>query len=63
MTGVETEPNPDVRYEALLDAHASLSEAESAALNARLILILSNEVDQEAFLKCVAAARETAEAL
>lgn len=31
-------------YEALIRAHDGLDEAESAALNARLILILANEV-------------------
>jgi hypothetical protein len=41
------EPNvadQDGFYAALLDAHAGLSEAESAALNARLVLILANHV-------------------
>lgn len=53
-------PDHDRRYQALLDVHRGLSEAESAALNSRLILILSNEIsDQEAFLRCVQAARET----
>lgn len=31
-------------YEALLAAHRGLSEAESHALNARLVLFLANEV-------------------
>lgn len=54
--------DPDRRYAALLDAHQGLSEAESAALNSRLILILSNEIaDQGVFLKCIELARETAE--
>ncbi len=31
-------------YEALIDAHRNMSEAESAAYNARLILVLANQV-------------------
>lgn len=34
----------DAFYEALLKAHEGLSEAESAALDARLVLILANQV-------------------
>ena len=37
-------------YAALLAAHKGLSEAESAALNARLILILANHVGEKATL-------------
>lgn len=40
--------NPDFPaddfYAALLEAHRGLTEAESHALNARLVLILANEV-------------------
>jgi len=35
---------PDDFYEVLLKAHDGLSKAESDALNARLILILSNHI-------------------
>ena len=38
-------------YEALLDAHQGLSEADSAALNARLILVLANHIGDVAVLK------------
>ena len=31
-------------YEALMNAHDGLSEAESHALNARLVLLMANEV-------------------
>lgn len=31
-------------YEALIRGHEGLSDAESAALNARLILVLANEI-------------------
>ena len=36
--------NGDDFYVALLDAHSGLSEADSTRLNARLILLLANEV-------------------
>lgn len=42
-----TAPNletPDATYAALIAAHDGLSEAESHALNARLVLILMNQV-------------------
>lgn len=41
------EPNieqPDDFYEALIEAHRGLSPAQSEALNARLILLLANQV-------------------
>ena len=37
-------------YAALLAAHKSLSDAESQALNARLVLILANHVGDRAIL-------------
>ncbi len=52
-------------YEQLLDAHAGLSAAESELLNARLILLLANQVGNAQVLReCIAAAkaRETAPA-
>ncbi|MEL6570075.1 MAG: DUF2783 domain-containing protein [Pseudomonadota bacterium] len=42
--------DPDGFYAALIDAHDGLSDAESAALNARLILILSNHIGDIAVL-------------
>ena len=45
-------------YEQLLDAHAGLDEEKSALLNARLILLLANQVGDAKVLKeCVEAAR------
>jgi hypothetical protein len=35
-------PDPDMFYAALLAAHKGLTEDESHALNARLVLILAN---------------------
>lgn len=37
-------PNGDDFYEKLLNAHEGLSKEQSDALNARLILILSNHI-------------------
>ncbi|MDA5194808.1 DUF2783 domain-containing protein [Govanella unica] len=44
-------PDPDCFYEALIEAHQGLSAAESAALNARLILILANQVGDMSLLR------------
>ena len=59
------EPNiaqPDDFYQALIEAHAGLTETQSAALNARLILLLANQVGDLATLKeALAAARATLE--
>ena len=51
-------PDADGFYEQLLDAHQGLSEHESQLLNARLILLLANQVGDGKVLKdCVEAAR------
>ena len=48
----------DAFYEQLLDAHEGLDEKQSALLNARLILLLANQVGDPKVLKdCVEAAR------
>jgi len=48
----------DAFYEQLLAAHEGLAEADSARLNARLILLLANQVgDQQVLADCIAAAR------
>jgi hypothetical protein len=36
--------SPDDFYEALIDAHRELDNAESHALNARLVLLLANHI-------------------
>ena len=36
--------DPDRFYEALLNAHQGLSAAQSEALNARIILVLANQI-------------------
>ncbi|MDO9131950.1 DUF2783 domain-containing protein [Hydrogenophaga sp.] len=49
----------DAFYEQLLDAHAGLSRDDSELLNARLILLLANQIGDAGVLKaCVAAARD-----
>ena len=62
MAALNTEPNiaaPDDFYEALIDAHRDLTEAESALVNAKLILLLANHVgDAEVLRAALAAARE-----
>jgi len=46
-------------YEQLLDAHQGLSAEQSELLNARLILLLANQVgDAQVLRQCVTAARE-----
>ena len=61
MTTLNTEPNvpvPDDFYQDLIDAHRDLTEAQSALLNARLILLLANHVGDPATLReALAAAR------
>ena len=52
MGKLNTNPNvayADSVYQKLIDAHAGLSDADSIALNARLILLLINHIgDREA---------------
>jgi Protein of unknown function (DUF2783) len=45
-------------YEALLDAHSGLSPEQSALLNARLILLLANQIgDAKVLTDCIALAK------
>lgn len=57
---MKTEPNvknPDAFYEAWLDAQRGLTDEQCALLNARLVLLLANQVGDECVLAdCVAAA-------
>ena len=51
---------PDDFYEALIEAHAGLSEDESMRLNARLILLLANHIGERVILdQAIAAAKAT----
>lgn len=48
----------DAFYEQLLDAHQGLSREASELLNARLILLLANQVgDAKVLRECIEAAR------
>lgn len=57
-----TQPNlarPDDFYEALIDMHRDLSEEQSQAANARLILLLANHIgDLAVLLDAIREARE-----
>ena len=49
--------DPDRFYEQLLDAHAGLSREQSELFNARLILLLANQVgDAQVLQECLRAA-------
>ena len=49
---------PDDFYQALIDAHAGLTDEQSAALNARLVLLLANQIgDLNTLRQAIAAAR------
>jgi len=51
----------DAFYESLLDAHQGLSREQSELLNARLILLMANQIGNTALLQaCIAAAVEPA---
>jgi hypothetical protein len=59
---LNTQPNlarPDDFYEALIDMHRDLDDAQSQAANAKLILLLANHIgDHDVLLAALAAARE-----
>ncbi|WP_210730445.1 DUF2783 domain-containing protein [Roseicyclus persicicus] len=61
MGKLTLDPNlaaPDDAYAALIEAHEGLTREESEALNARLILILMNQVgDLHVIREALAAAR------
>lgn len=49
----------DAFYETLLDAHTGLSREQSELLNARLVLVMANQIGDTALLQaCIAAARQ-----
>lgn len=62
MTTLITEanlPRPDDFYQVLTDMHRDLSEEQSADVNARLILLLSNHIgDQSVLEEAMKIARE-----
>ena len=49
----------DAFYECLLDAHAGLSREQSEALNARLVLVLANQVGStQTLMACLKVAQQ-----
>ncbi|OZI72446.1 DUF2783 domain-containing protein [Bordetella genomosp. 2] len=53
-------PAPDAFYEALIDTHRDLDDAQSAELNAALILLLANHIgDMEVLRDALARARRS----
>ena len=53
--------DPDGVYADLIEAHEGLTEAQSHALNARLILVLANHIgDRETFAQALEAAADRA---
>lgn len=63
---MKTSPNlqdADGFYEQLLDAHTGLSREQSELLNARLILLLANQIgNKDVLAECIAAARQLPQA-
>ncbi|MDQ7956011.1 MAG: DUF2783 domain-containing protein [Rhodocyclaceae bacterium] len=61
MSALVTTPNlqsPDDFYQALIDAHQGLTDDQSHALNARLVLLLANHIGALPVLReALAAAR------
>ena len=51
-------PDPDAFYEALIDMHRDLSNDESQLVNAKLILLLSNQIgDMDVLREAMSMAR------
>ena len=62
MTSLTTDPNipdQDGFYAELIEAHAGLSDDDSAALNARLILLLANQIGDRTILSAAIAAAKS----
>lgn len=50
--------HPDDFYQALIEAHAGLTDEQSAILNARLVLLLANQIgDLKTLRQAITAAR------
>lgn len=62
MAKLDSEPriaDPDGFYERLIAAHRGLDDAQSALVNAKLVLLLANHIgDAEVLAQAIAAARE-----
>jgi hypothetical protein len=54
VSALNVEPNfddADAFYAALIDAHRGLSDEQSTALNARLVLLLANHIGADSVLR------------
>ena len=62
MTALNTQPNldrPDEFYERLIAGHRDLDDAQSAKVNAKLVLLLANHIGDERVIdEAILAARE-----
>ncbi|MBN3834138.1 DUF2783 domain-containing protein [Burkholderia sp. Ac-20344] len=62
MPSLDTRPrlvDPDAFYEALIDMHRDLSDADSQLVNAKLILLLANQIgDADVLREAMALARQ-----
>ncbi|AGK46080.1 MULTISPECIES: DUF2783 domain-containing protein [Burkholderia] len=57
-------PDPDAFYEALIDMHRDLPDSESQLVNAKLILLLANQIgDIDVLREAMALARSGAATL
>ena len=55
-------PDADGLYAAIIEAHSGLSQDDSVALNARLVLLLANHIgDAQVLQEAIAAARASME--
>jgi Protein of unknown function (DUF2783) len=54
-------PDPDKAYRAIVEAHRGLTDTQSAALNAKLVLILANQCGDMAVLEEALKLASTAE--
>lgn len=52
--------DPDLAYRDIAEAHRGLTAAESAALNARLVLILANQIGDHDLLNAALSLAKTA---
>ena len=51
-------PDPDAAYRLLVEAHRGLSDEESARLDARLVLLLANQIgDPQVLAEAIALAK------
>ncbi|AYQ37457.1 MULTISPECIES: DUF2783 domain-containing protein [Burkholderia] len=62
MPSLDTRPrlaDPDAFYEALIDMHRDLSDADSQLVNAKLILLLANQIgDADVLREAMTLARQ-----